>query len=229
LLFCDSGPTKTVRDRAQSATERELPLLHLLTPLIHTEQRCRIVVIPFPVQPIHRDASLLQHVVLRFASSIAVATSTANVANVHVTTCQSKRCTGVPAEDERAPVALSETLTFVPVAPCKFCPNLPYFPSPGNTTAVTVPAAALRALTKGKDLRFCFWVLLRHTFRRAGWCYWRTSSTRRLRARPSSVSLLSTGRDAPNPSLASRSGAMLYCATSASFTANARRLERSRL
>jgi hypothetical protein len=49
--------------------------------------------------------------------------------------------------------------------------------------------------------------------------YWRTSSTRRLRARPSSVSLLSTGREAPNPSLASRSGAMLYCVTSASLTA----------
>ncbi len=64
---------------------------------------------------------------------------------------------------------------------------------------------------------------------RLGCCYWRTSSTRRLRARPSSVSLLSTGRDAPNPSLASRSGAMLYCATSASLTASARRFERSRL
>src|ERR1700684_161292 len=142
LLSCDSGPTKTDRDRSQSATERELSLLHQVTPLTHTEQPWRIVVIPFLVQPIHRDASLLQQVVLRFASSIAVATSTANVANVHVTTCQSKRCTGVPAEDERALVALSETLTFVPVAPCKFCLNLPYFSSPGNTTAVRAPAAA---------------------------------------------------------------------------------------
>jgi secreted trypsin-like serine protease len=97
---------------------------------------------PFLVQPINRDASLLQHVVLRFASSTAVATSTANVANVHVTTCQSKRCTGVPAEDERALVALSETLTFVPVTPCKFCPILPYFSSPGSTADVTAPAAA---------------------------------------------------------------------------------------
>jgi hypothetical protein len=59
--------------------------------------------------------------------------------------------------------------------------------------------------------------------------YSRVNSTRRLRARPSSVSLVSMGCDAPNPFVDRRSAAMWYCVTSACFTAAARRFERSRL
>ena len=59
--------------------------------------------------------------------------------------------------------------------------------------------------------------------------YSRVNSTRRLRARPSSVSLVSIGCEAPNPFVDRRSGAMWYCVTSACLTAAARRFERSRL
>ena len=59
--------------------------------------------------------------------------------------------------------------------------------------------------------------------------YSRVNSTRRLRARPSRVSLVSMGCDAPNPLVDRRSGAIWYCVTSACLTAAARRFERSRL
>jgi hypothetical protein len=62
-----------------------------------------------------------------------------------------------------------------------------------------------------------------------GCIYSRVSSTRRLRARPDSVSLVSTGREAPKPSVARRSGAIWYWVTRACFTAAARRFDKSRL
>lgn len=45
--------------------------------------------------------------------------------------------------------------------------------------------------------------------------YSRTSSTRRLRARPSSVSLVSTGREAPNPAVVKRVAETSYLEASA--------------
>jgi hypothetical protein len=59
--------------------------------------------------------------------------------------------------------------------------------------------------------------------------YSRVNSTRRLRARPSNVSLVSMGCDAPNPFVDRRSAAIWYCVTSACLTAAARRFDRSRL
>lgn len=64
----------------------------------------------------------------------------------------------------------------------------------------------------------------------AGLCgYSRINSTRRLRARPATVSFDSFGWVAPNPCGSRRAGSILYCVTRACLTAAARRLERSRL
>src|SRR5688572_14294263 len=57
----------------------------------------------------------------------------------------------------------------------------------------------------------------------------RASSTRRFRARPSSVSLRSLGLDSPKPAVVRRAPAMVKRLVSAAFTAAARRAERSRL
>ena len=55
------------------------------------------------------------------------------------------------------------------------------------------------------------------------------NSTRRFRARPSSVSLVSIGSESPCPAVESRLGSTWYRSTSAFFTDADRRCERSRL